>query len=586
MTPHYYTIERNTQIVIALLKSHGIRKIIASPGATNICFVASVQTDSFFEVYSCVDERSAAYMACGLAAESGEPVVISCTGATSSRNYMPGLTEAYYRKLPVLAITSSRGENLIGHLKPQVTDREHLPTDIVMEHVTAPLVTDARTENLCTINVNKAILALTHKGGGPAHINLMTLTPTDFSVREIKPVRTILRYDTGDNLPTLPDGRIVIFVGSHKPFTNEQTEIIDSFCRKHNAVVLCDHTSGYHGEYRIQPSLLLGQESYTGILSKIDLLIHIGEISGCYYLAKMNPIQVWRVNEDGKLRDFFGSLTAVFEMKEEVFFQQYTTIASTNKCGNLRDECNLELEQVYQNIPELPFSNIWIAKQSAAILPKNSIIHFGILNSLRSWNFFQLDKSIASDCNVGGFGIDGIMSTIIGASLSQPKKTHYCVLGDLAFFYDMNALGNRHIKSNIRILLINNGLGQEFRNPSFENNYHFEEDFNTYIAARGHYAQQSLSLVKHYAEDLGFEYLTAKSKEDFKENMERFYTSKNTKKPMLFEVFTDSALETEALQTICTTISSNKSTFIGKLKQTIKKSIPEEKRQAIRTLLE
>lgn len=586
MASHYYTIERNTQIVIELLKAHGIRKIIASPGATNICFVASVQIDPYFEVYSCVDERSAAYMACGLAAESGEPVVISCTGATSSRNYMPGLTEAYYRKLPILAITSSRGENLIGHLKPQVTDREHLPTDIVMEHVTAPLVTDARTENLCTINVNKAILALTHKGGGPAHINLMTLTPSDFSVREIKPVRTILRYDAGANLPTLPDGRIVIFVGSHKPFTNEQTEIIDSFCHRHNAVVLCDHTSGYHGEYRIQPSLLLGQEGYTGILSKINLLIHIGEISGCYYLAKMKPTQVWRVNEDGELRDFFGSLTAVFEMKEEVFFQQYTFITSTDECGNLRDECNLELEQIYQNIPELPFSNIWIAKQSAAILPKNSIIHFGILNSLRSWNFFQLDKSIVSDCNVGGFGIDGIMSTLIGASLSQPEKTHYCVLGDLAFFYDMNALGNRHIKSNIRILLINNGLGQEFRNPTFEKNYHFEEDFNTYIAARGHYAQQSSSLVKHYAEDLGFEYLTAKDKEDFKENMERFYTSNITEKPILFEVFTDSCMETNALQTMCTILSSNKSTVLGKLKETIKKSIPEAKRQAIRTLLE
>lgn len=586
MASHYYTIERNTQIVIELLKAHGIRKIIASPGATNICFVASVQIDPYFEVYSCVDERSAAYMACGLAAESGEPVVISCTGATSSRNYMPGLTEAYYRKLPILAITSSRGENLIGHLKPQVTDREHLPTDIVMEHVTAPLVTDARTENLCTINVNKAILALTHKGGGPAHINLMTLTPSDFSVREIKPVRTILRYDAGANLPTLPDGRIVIFVGSHKPFTNEQTEIIDSFCHRHNAVVLCDHTSGYHGEYRIQPSLLLGQEGYTGILSKINLLIHIGEISGCYYLAKMKPTQVWRVNEDGELRDFFGSLTAVFEMKEEVFFQQYTSITSTDECGNLRDECNLELEQIYQNIPELPFSNIWIAKQSAAILPKNSIIHFGILNSLRSWNFFQLDKSIVSDCNVGGFGIDGIMSTLIGASLSQPEKTHYCVLGDLAFFYDMNALGNRHIKSNIRILLINNGLGQEFRNPTFEKNYHFEEDFNTYIAARGHYAQQSSSLVKHYAEDLGFEYLTAKDKEDFKENMERFYTSNITEKPILFEVFTDSCMETNALQTMCTILSSNKSTVLGKLKETIKKSIPEAKRQAIRTLLE
>ena len=151
MKTHYYSKERNTQIVISLLKAHGIRKIIASPGATNIGFVASVQIDSYFEVYSCVDERSAAYMACGMAAESGEPVVISCTGATSSRNYMPGLTEAFYRKLPILAITSSRGENLIGHLKPQVTDRENLPSDIVVEHVTAPLVVDKITENLCTI---------------------------------------------------------------------------------------------------------------------------------------------------------------------------------------------------------------------------------------------------------------------------------------------------------------------------------------------------------------------------------------------------------------------------------------------------
>ena len=89
-----YTAERNIQILIYLLKSHGIRRVIASPGATDVSLVASLQHDSFFEMYSCVDERSAAYMACGIAAETGEPVVITCTGATSSRNYMPGLTEA------------------------------------------------------------------------------------------------------------------------------------------------------------------------------------------------------------------------------------------------------------------------------------------------------------------------------------------------------------------------------------------------------------------------------------------------------------------------------------------------------------
>ncbi len=93
----YYTSEINKQILISLLKAHNIHKVIASPGATNITFIGSIQTDPWFEIYSSVDERSAAYMACGMAAESGEPVVLTCTGATASRNYIPGLTEAYYR---------------------------------------------------------------------------------------------------------------------------------------------------------------------------------------------------------------------------------------------------------------------------------------------------------------------------------------------------------------------------------------------------------------------------------------------------------------------------------------------------------
>ena len=91
---HYNTDERNVQIVLALLKAHGIKRVIASPGTTNMTFVESVQNDPWFQVWSSVDERSAAYLACGMASETGEPVVISCTGATASRNYMSGLTEA------------------------------------------------------------------------------------------------------------------------------------------------------------------------------------------------------------------------------------------------------------------------------------------------------------------------------------------------------------------------------------------------------------------------------------------------------------------------------------------------------------
>ena len=65
--------------------------------------------------------------------------------------------------------------------------------------------------------------------------------------------------------------------------------------------------------------------------------------------------------------------------------------------------------------------------------------------------------------NTGGFGIDGSLSTIIGAALANKEIIHYCVLGDLAFFYDMNALGNHNVGNNVRILLVNNGRGTEFR---------------------------------------------------------------------------------------------------------------------------
>ena len=110
---NYYTDEVNAQLVLAGLKKMGVKKVVASAGTTNIPILQSIQYDSYFEVYSSVDERSAAYLACGLSLESGEPGALSCTGATASRNYLSGLTEAFYKKLPIVAITSTNGNDKI-----------------------------------------------------------------------------------------------------------------------------------------------------------------------------------------------------------------------------------------------------------------------------------------------------------------------------------------------------------------------------------------------------------------------------------------------------------------------------------------
>ena len=145
-------------------------------------------------------EGSAAYMACGMAAETGEAVVLSCTGATASRNYLPALTEAFYRKLPVLAVTSSRRNAYIGHNYDQVTDRTALPNDVVNMSVQMPVVLDEVSEWNCVINANRAVLELIRRGGGPAHINLETTYSRGY-VREVSPVRIIRRVADGDPLP-------------------------------------------------------------------------------------------------------------------------------------------------------------------------------------------------------------------------------------------------------------------------------------------------------------------------------------------------------------------------------------------------
>lgn len=565
----YYTNEKQAQVVISLLKQHGIRKVVASPGTTNMAFVGSIQNDPDFEVYSSVDERSAAYIACGLAAESGEPVVLSCTGATASRNYLPGLTEAYYRKLPVLALTSMQSFAKVGHHVAQIIDRSVLPADSVKYSVALPIVKDDDDLWDCEIKVNKALLELTRDGGGPVHINLPTAYSKNYEVKELPTYRLIERISPSYQFPELPKGKIGIFIGAHTVFSKALTESIDQFCASNNAAVFCDHTSNYYGKYRLQFSLAAGQTQLSIEQVRPDVLIHIGEVSGDYYNLKLAGTQTWRISEDGEIRDTFRKLRYIFEMPEIEFFKHYSK--DTSKDESYFTQCKQLLSDLQTRIPDLPFSNIWLASHIASQLPKNSTVHFGILNSLRSWNFFELPQSITSFSNVGGFGIDGGMSAFIGSSLANKEKLYFLVIGDLAFFYDINVLGNRHVGNNIRILLVNNGKGTEFRQFNHVASQ-FDEEADQFIAAAGHFGKQSQTLIRHYAEDLGFEYISASSKSEVEQIYKKFITPQITSRPILFEVFTNSDEESKALEMMLN-LDNN---VTGKAKQIAKQVIGKE----------
>lgn len=563
----FYTAEKHTQILISLMKKHKVKKIVASPGTTNICLLGSLQSDPYFEIYSSVDERSAAFIACGLAAESGEPVALTCTGSTASRNYIPALTEAFYRNLPVLAITASQHLGRVGNLMPQVIDRSQSLADIVKESVTVDCVYTPEDIWACEFNVNKALLALRSNGGGPAHINLVTTYNKDFSVKELPKVKKIEKITELSDMPELDNyKKIAILVGTHRRWSDELTANVERFCEKYNAVVLKNHSCNYTGKYGVNFAVLNSMSYYENPLLDADLVIYFGSVAR--YKSGMKNAQMWRVCPDGKIIDPEMKLTKVFQLEEETFFKYYVE-NDKQKSVDTENAYAKEWQTLYKNViekvSELPFSNVWIAKNTINHFPENSVFHLAGSNTARAWNFFELPATVECYSNDGTMGIDGQVSALIGESLAAKNRIHFGVVGDLTFFYDMNSLGNRYVGNNLRLMVINNGKGAEFKIYSHPA-YQWGEDGDKYMAAAGHFGNKSHELIQHYAQDLGYEYLTAQNKEEYIKNLDRFTTPELTEKPMIFEVFTNSEDESDAIYIMNHLVESTN----GKIKEAVK----------------
>lgn len=543
-----YTRNPSVLILIALLKEYGVKKVIISPGTTNLELSAGLQYEGSFTLISSVDERSAAYMACGMAGESGEPIAIACTEATASRNYFPGITEAYYRKLPIVVITGVHSYSQIGHLKPQIIDRSIAPVDTFICKVRLPVIKDAEDKWVTSLMINKALSALQKNGGGPVHIDLPWCgNDFDFTVKKLPDVRRINTYCIGEELPELPNGKIAVFLGAHKSFTDKETEEIDAFCASNNAVIFVDHTSGYKGKYAVFAAIASVQNKEYDFLMNIDLLIHMGEAMADEPTAERlkRAKEVWRVSPDGELRDTFGKLCCVFHMSELQFFRNYIKPHSTQ--NSYLQECQKTIAQIDKKFDDMPFSNVYIASMIAPQLPAGSTIHLGLSNSVRAWSVQEFPSSVMSGSNVGCRGIDGVLSTLIGASLINTQKLYFCVLGDLTFFYDMNALGNRSIGRNVRVIMVNNNGGNIFKQSAAPGHRFLgDEATSEFIAASGHFGNKSKSLVKQYVENVGFEYITASSKEEFEKKHKRFVIPELTDKPIFFEVFTEDEDERKA----------------------------------------
>lgn len=539
-----YTDLKSYQIIIALLKKYNISHCVLSAGSRNVPFVHSVEKDPFFKCYSVVDERSAGYFALGLAQQIQEPVVISCTSSTATCNYWPPIAEAYYQGVPIIILTSDRNPEMLGQWEDQMINQIGMFDRHVRKSVNLPLDINNQDDWIyCQRLVNEAFLELNHHGTGPVHINIpMRIYSKSFNVANLPNVVKIERTEIlspkeqwVSKVKKLQEAkRILIIVGQRSFYSQDLNELLNIFSQKYNVAICVDHMSNIDCENAINASVALDARYITNAMFKEILPEIVISFGGNVFGGVKNMLRKfkgefkhWSIEESGKVIDMFQSITNVFECSPNFFFKNILDLSNTNLENN-RIYLN-KIEELVHSVsyPEFEYGNIYAVEKIVKSIPTNSILHLSINNSIRITNFFSLNKNIKTFANIGTHGIDGCLSSFLGQSCGTSKLS-FLIIGDLAFFYDMNALRIRHIDKNVRILMINNHGGEEFYY-----NHMWQDEFSDL-----HTTARHNTTAEGWVKECGFEYISVHNKNEMDIAMNTFIDS-NHEKPVFIEFFSE-----------------------------------------------
>lgn len=534
-----YTRLKNVQIVLSLMKAHGIRHIVLSAGQSNYAIVNSVETDPYFHCYSVVDERSAAFFAMGLSQQLGEPVAISCTASTACCNYLSAVTEAYYQGVPLLVLTSSRNIRNMDQMELLMIHQENMFKDVTKKEIQLPEVRDQRDFAFCERIVNDAILELKHNGNGPVHIDIPSYgDPLITDVEKLPEVKAIHRHvlpeDNSFPFAQMLSGKKVMLICGQGAYSAQETALIAKLHERCNCVVAAEHMANLQLECSVNINPVVNMSVPLPDELIPDVIITFGRhvMDRMWGKFRGKKIHHWCVNRAGTLIDPMGLLTDIFQSTEELFLQtvvEQMSVSEDHSFDQLwADRCNK------MAVPEGTLCHISAINELFKRLPEEGIIHYSIFNSIRISQHFPLPKGMKSYANMGALGIDGCLSTFLGQACACEKEA-FLIIGDLSFFYDMNALGIRHIGPNVHIMLLNNSGGAEF----YQNNGWYET-IDLHTAARHQKTADA------WANSCGFSYQKVTNLEELATAIEQFVAPKDM--PSFLEVSTDLISDMEAMK--------------------------------------
>lgn len=529
--------------LLALLKAYSIKKIVVSPGSRHYTLVRSMELDDYFQLYSVVDERSAAFFALGLIQESNEIVAITCTSGTASVNYGSAVSEAYYQKLPLLVLTADNPPEMLNQLADQMIKQDKLfDGSLKFQCQLKEIFTD---DDLlyCNRLLNEGLVKLKEFGKGPVHINfpIRDYRNDDFKVPTLPVARKIDYFNSSVSLNSIKEmllhKKVIVVLGQSIDSSDEFFSVFNDFCEIFDVAVLTDNLSNFYNSSTIRNSLvtlrLITDENLEFFTPEVVITLGGNVVFNhelhAFLRRCTGKFEHWYVSKDGSYVDPFKHLVKVFAMDEKKFFTQIIDCEikeSFHSFSNYWKEFSQSIPE-----PEVDFSQLYAIGELLKRIPQNSVLQLANSYSVRVAQLYSVDHSVKCFSNRGVNGIDGCMSTAVGYSAATSKIV-YLVIGDLAFFYDINSLLIRHLGDNLRILLVNNSGGGVL--------------YATIAPTRtstNYCSPHIANSAKFWAESNHLDYYSVNSKDNYEELIRKFTSTEKDVRSMLLEVFTDKDID-------------------------------------------
>ena len=539
------------QHVIEACKAKQIKHIVISPGSRNAPLTIGFANDPYFNCYSIVDERCAAFFALGIAQQRREPVAVVCTSGSALLNYYPAFSEAFYSNIPLVVISADRPSSKIDIGDGQ-TIRQ---VNVLANHsaYNANLSDETHSDKSNFYELNRALNTAIEEQL-PVHINVPFEEPLYLTTEEQYPFENIvaeiknpiINEDKATNFVKHwnSSAKKMVLVGVLTP-NSVESQYVEWLAKDPSVVVLTETTSNLHHSHFIPyiDKLLTYTEKDPTLKEALrpDLLLTFGGLVVSkkikQFLRSYQPAYHYNVDLHKDYNSYF-CLTAHFKADINTFLKEVTpklmSVSSNYQQQWLK--VKNEIQQTHlEYINQTPFSDLKVYSEVFKSIPNDYIVQISNSSAIRYAQLIKAHPSWKVFCNRGTSGIDGSMSTAIGTAVGSASPTVF-ITGDLSFFYDSNALWNKYIPQNFRVILLNNQGGGIFRIlPGDKTDSNFEYFFET---------PHKLT-AEHFCEMYNINYQLATNLTDLQRKIGDFYEKSDV--PKLLEVHTPRKINDKVL---------------------------------------